>query len=365
MYDLLRPLLFRMDAERAHHAGMWSARLVQALSPALLDRWFAYEDAALHQTLWGMNFHNPVGLAAGFDKNARLVQFWEHLGFGFTEVGSVSAQPAGGNPKPRAFRLPKDEAVINRMGLNNQGAARIARRLQQTTHRRPLGINLVKTHDSSIMGEAGLADFRTSFRQLAPLADYVTLNISCPNTQAGKTFEAPDALDALLRTIFAERREQGLDVPILLKLAPPHSPRVAYDSQIEGVVDVGSAHGVHGYIATNTAPDRPEGLRTDAERLAAIGRGGLSGKPLAERATHLVRYLYRLTDGAVPIIGVGGVASAEDAYAKIRAGASLVQLYTGLVYEGPGLIKRIKQGLVERLTADGLGIIQEAVGADA
>ena len=365
MYDLLRPLLFRMDAERAHHAGMWAARFVQALSPALIDRWYRYEDAALHQTLWNMNFHNPVGLAAGFDKNARLIAFWEHLGFGFTEVGSVSARPAEGNPRPRAFRLPEDQAVINRMGLNNQGAERIAQRIRRTHHRRPLGINLVKTHDPSIMGAAALEDFRTSFHQLAPLADYVTLNISCPNTREGKTFEDPDALDDLLRIVFAERRELDLDVPILLKLAPPHNTRVAYDSQVEGVVEVGSAYGVHGYIATNTAPDRPDSLRTDAETLDAIGRGGLSGQPLAERSTHLVRYLYRLTGGEVPIIGVGGIASADDAYAKIRAGASLVQVYTGLVYEGPALIKRIKQGLVERLKADGLGILQEAIGADA
>ena len=366
MYQIVRPLLFRLDAERAHNLSLLAARLVQAITPKLVEPLFEYEHDRLKQTLWGLHFPNPVGLAAGVDKNARLVPFWEAVGFGFTEVGSVSAQASEGNPRPRAFRVPADEAIINRMGLNNQGAEAIARRIRKYEFRRhrPLGINIVKTHDPSIMGADALEDFRGSFRALAPQADYVALNISCPNTREGKTFEEPDALDDLLDVIFSERSALDLNVPILLKLSPPINTQVVFDSQVEDIVACAQEYGVHGFIASNTASDR-DGLTADEATLDAIGRGGLSGAPLAERSTHLVRYLYRATDGAVPIIGVGGVNSMETAYAKIRAGASLVQLYTGMVYEGPGLIKRIKEGLVEHLHREGIASIAEVVGADA
>lgn len=320
----------------------------------------------LQQTLWGLDFANPLGLAAGFDKNGVLVRFWETVGFGFVEVGSVSAEPAKGNARPRAFRLKEDRALINRMGLNNHGAERIAKRLKGTLPQvqYPVGINLAKTHSPSIMGDAALEDFRISFRQMAPLANYIVLNISCPNTTEGKTFEDADALDALLKTIFAERSALNLAVPVLVKLSPPASERVVFDSTVDVIIALSKKYGVAGFIATNTASDRSN-LKASAETLDRIGRGGLSGAPLENRSTHLVRYLYQKTEGAIPIIGVGGVSSAEGAYAKIRAGASLVQLYTGLVYEGPAVIKRIKEGLVKRLKSDGLAGIKDAVGLDA
>ncbi len=366
MYRLLRPFLFRMDAERAHNATMRAARLVQTVNPSLVEPLYEFERAPLRQRLWGLDFPNPVGLAAGFDKNARLVRFWESLGFGFVEVGSVSAQPSAGNPRPRAFRVKDDEALINRMGLNNEGAQIVAERLKQTrTERsRPLGVNIVKTHDPTIEGEAALEDFRTSFALLAPEADYVALNVSCPNTREGKTFEDPRALDDLLRAIFAERERLGLSVPVLVKLSPPPSERMVFDSQLDEVIGVAQAHGVHGFIAANTASDRA-GLATDRDTLAAIGPGGLSGRPLAKRSTLLVCYLYRATGGQIPIVGVGGIDSAEAAYEKIRAGASLVQLYTGLVYKGPGLVKAIKEELAQLIARDNLLPIEKAVGADA
>lgn len=366
MYDVFRPLLFHLDAERAHRLSLGAARLAQATTPFVLRSLFAYEHEALRQTIWGIDFANPVGLAAGFDKNARLVPFWKALGFGFAEVGSVSARKARGNPRPRAFRLPEDRALINRMGLNNQGARKVARRLRRMDARNilPLGVNLAKTHDPAILGKAAIEDFRESFHHLAPLARYVVVNISCPNTAEGKTFETPEALDPLLTALFEERRALGLLVPVLLKLSPPASARVVFDSLIEEILAVGQAHGVHGYVATNTAPDR-EALVTPAATLRAIGAGGLSGAPLAGRATQMIRYLYRKTDGQVPLIGVGGIASAEAAYARIRAGASLVQLYTGLVYEGPGLVRRIKEGLVALLHHDGFDRLADAVGIDA
>ncbi len=366
MYNLFRPLLFRMDAERAHKLGSGVARLAQTTAPFAVDSIFGYEHEALSQRIWDLHFPNPVGLAAGFDKNARLVPFWARLGFGFVEVGSVTAKPSRGNPRPRAFRLREDEALINRMGLNNQGSDKIARRLRRRSIRdgRPLGINLAKTHDPTIIGEFGIEDFRYSFRKLAPLADYVALNISCPNTKEGKTFEEPDLFHLLLAAIFEERKTLDLQVPILVKLSPPYSDRVKFDSRVEEIVSISAAHGVHGFIATNTSSERMD-LTADPETLERIGPGGLSGAPIEARATHMVRYLRRLTNGNVPIIGVGGVRSAESAYAKIRAGASLVQLYTGLVYEGPGIIKRIKQGLVQLLEKDGFSNIREAVGVDA
>lgn len=319
----------------------------------------------LRQTLWGLDFSNPLGLAAGFDKNGVLVRFWETVGFGFVEVGSVSAQPAKGNPRPRAFRLKEDRALINRMGLNNDGAARIAQRLSGILPdvRYPVGINLAKTHSPSIMGEAALEDFRTSFRHMAPLANYIVLNISCPNTTEGKTFEDSEALEALLQVIFAERETLGLEVPVLVKLSPPASERIVFDSTVDVIVTLSERYGVAGFIATNTASDRKQ-LTASPETLERIGNGGLSGAPIERRATHLVRYLYQKIEGRIPIIGVGGVSSAEGAYAKIRAGASLVQLYTGLVYEGPMVIRQIKEGLVTLLEQDGFARVSEAVGVD-
>lgn len=366
MYSFFQKLLFALDAERAHHLSVQAARAARATTPKLLTSWYAYEHPMLRQTIWGLDFANPLGLAAGFDKNGVLVRFWETVGFGFVEVGSVSAQPAKGNPRPRAFRLKEDRALINRMGLNNHGAKRIAERLKGTLPQvqYPVGINLAKTHSPAIMGDAALEDFRMSFREVAPLASYIVLNISCPNTTEGKTFEDAEALNALLQTIFEERKALQLSVPVLVKVSPPASERVVFDSTVDVIISLCRTYGISGFIATNTASDR-RNLKTSTETLNRIGRGGLSGAPLENRSTHLVRYIYQKTEGAIPIIGVGGVSSAEGAYAKIRAGASLVQLYTGLIYEGPLVIKQIKEGLVERLQKDGFTRISDAVGVDA
>jgi len=366
MYQLLRPLLFRMSPEQAHTASLWAARMAQRTVLPLVASQYRFEDERLKQRLWGNTFPSPVGLAAGADKNAQAVPFWEAVGFGFVEVGSVSARPAAGNPTPRAFRLPEDQALINRLGLNNEGAEAVAERLEQgrSDRSRPLGVNLAKTHDPDIMGEAALEDFRTSFRHLVGPADYVTLNVSCPNTPDGGTFEDPAALDTLLDAIAAEQKAPGLAVPVLIKLSPPLSDRVLFDTRLEEILAVATAHDVDGFIATNTAPDR-QGVQTSEERLEEIGAGGLSGPPLEDRATRLVQYLYRATDGEIPIVGVGGVHDAASAYAKIRAGASLVQLYTALVYEGPGLVQEIKEGLVARLRDEGYASITNVVGVDA
>ena len=394
MYRLLRPLLFRLDAEDAHGWGVRAGRLGQRL-PGVVGALFGAEDAGLEQTVWGLRFRNPVGLAAGFDKNAELVRFWAALGFGHAEVGSVSALPSAGNARPRAFRLPADGALVNRMGLGNDGAAAVAARLGATATPSGfvVGVNVAKTHSPNILGAAGVEDFRASVRAVLPHADYLALNVSCPNTAEGKTFEAPDALDDLLAAVAEEvggtgREDVGEEgegmgsadtvprspvpgsqpparsaPPLLVKLSPPAVGGVDVGATDE-LVQICLGHGVDGFIASNTASDR-DGLATPPDALGAVGRGGLSGRPLAARATALTRHLYRTTGGAVPLVGVGGVDSAEAAYARVRAGASLVQLYTGLVYEGPGLVGRVNRGLVRLLERDGFGSVGEAVGADA
>lgn len=363
MYRLIRPLLFRMDPEAAHARAFRVARVLESVDTSVLPFLYGYENDRLHQTLWGRPWKNPIGLAAGADKNGTRLRFWQAIGFGCVEVGSVSAKPCAGNEKPRMFRLADDQAIINRMGLNNEGAPAVAKRLGEYEDvTMPVGINLAKTHDPSIMGDAARADFCISFRHLAPHAAYIALNVSCPNTRSGKTFETPDTLDGLLTDIFDLRSKLKIDVPILIKLSPLLTERVVYDSALDTLIDVAQSHGVDGYITSNTAPDRQGITHTSGERLKDIGTGGLSGAPLTTRSTQMVRYLYRAIDGSVPIIGVGGVNSAETAFAKIQAGASLVQLYTGLVYQGPALIKRIKRGLVRLLDTHGYDTISDAIG---
>ncbi len=369
MYRFLRPLLFQLDAESAHGLGVRAAQFGKLSSPVVRGL-FRFADERLEQTLWeagdrpGLHFANPVGLAAGFDKNAELVPFWPSVGFGFAEVGSVTALPSAGNPRPRAFRLPADHALINRMGLNNDGAEVVAKHLAELKKREGfvLGINVAKTHSPSILGDAAIEDFRTSVRHLLPSADYLALNVSCPNTAEGKTFEEPTALNGLLGAVMNERAVQNSSVPVLVKFSPPASTNDF--GNVDELIAVSLSHGVEGFIATNTSPDR-NGLRSSQARLANIGNGGVSGRPLSDRSTALVRHIYQKTNGVVPIIGVGGVDSPETAYERICAGASLIQVYTGLVYEGPGLIKRINKGLVRFLELDGFSSIGEAVGAHA
>jgi dihydroorotate dehydrogenase len=366
MYRLLRPLLFALDAEKAHELALGFGELCQAAGPLLpcLQALLSPRHPALSPRFLGLPMPGPVGLAAGMDKNARLLRFFAALGFGHLEVGSVSARPAPGNPRPRAFRLVQDQALVNRMGLCNDGMQTVAARLLRDRPglKVPVGVNLAKTPDPSLSGDAAVDDFRDSFRLLAPLSDYVTLNVSCPNTEDGKTFAEPAALDRLLGAIFAERRDLKSAVPVLVKLPPPLPGDAS--AALSEVLSVVRAHGVAGLVLCNTAADR-QGVSAGPERLRSIGAGGLSGRPLRSRSTALVQQVFQLTGGALPIVGVGGVDSAESAYEKIRAGASLVQLYTGLVYKGPGLVRRIHRGLLALLERDGLNSIAAAVGRDA
>ncbi len=366
MYSKFRSLLFSLEAEQAHRLAVGAARLAQAVAPRVIESMFSYSHPSLHTSIFGKQFTNPIGLAAGFDKNARMILFWRKMGIGFMEVGSVSARRSKGNKKPRAFRLPDDRALINRMGLNNDGAERIALRLKRHAGilAFPVGANIAKTHDPDIQGDAAVEDFCISFRTLAPHVDYITLNVSCPNTSDGKTFEDPNVLDRLLVALKKERDEFVRRIPVLIKFSPPERDSFVLDSHFDELLLVSLAHGIDGFVASNTASDW-QNLTTSRTLLEKIGNGGLSGPPIEKRATQLVRYIFQKTEGKLPIIGVGGVASGEAAYAKIRAGASLVQLFTGLVYRGPGLIPSVKRRLVELLNEDGFGTISQAVGRDA
>jgi dihydroorotate dehydrogenase len=356
---LLRPLLFRIDPERAHHLTLWFLqRLAQASSrQQRWPRWQPFEHAALQTQVAGLRFPNPIGLAAGFDKSATAVAAFPTLGFGFVEIGTVTPRPQVGNPLPRLFRLPADEAVINRMGFNNDGATVVARRLKMAPRRIPIGVNLGKNADTPI--EQACTDYRRCLEELYDVGDYVVINVSSPNTPGLRELQAHANLRALLsgvqgcNQLLAQAR-QVQPRPVFVKIAPDLEPGALAD-----IVEVVHTCALDGIIATNTTLGR-EGLMT-----ATFEPGGLSGRPLRHRSTEVIRYVYRCARGRLPIIGVGGILSAEDAYEKVCAGASLVQLYTGLIYRGPSLPQRINAGLVRLLQRDGLTHLSEAVGRTA
>lgn len=337
--SIVRPFLFRFNTDRIHESTLkWAAIASRSgLANRLIRSTMDFQSPRLRQEILGMTFRNPVGLAAGFDKNGYLPPLMESLGFGYVEVGSITANPGTGNPLPRSFRLPLDESLINRMGLNNDGAATILKRLCNHDVSIPIGVNIAKSHDPSIVGEQALDDYYTSFRLATQIADYITLNISCPNTKGGKTFEEPDTLNSLL-----ERLRIGSEATL-----PPLFVKVSADldeTRLHELIDVSRSHSVSGYVAVNTSSGR-QGLKTPREEIDRIGPGGLSGRAIREKSNRLIRQIFTATRGEKPIIGVGGIFSAQDVVEKIRAGADLVQIYTGMVYQGPGLIRRINRDL--------------------
>jgi dihydroorotate dehydrogenase len=345
--DLALPLLRRLPAETAHRLSL--AALRRGLAPHRAEP----DPPALGVMLWGRRFPNPIGLAAGFDKNAEVTGAMLRFGFGFVECGTLTPRPQSGNPRPRLFRLEEDAAIINRLGFNNEGLAAGAARL---TARRPqegiVGANIGKNRDSA----DDIADYVRGVTLLAPLVDYLVVNVSSPNTPGLRQLQRKSAVTALIERLRAARASVMPEnpPPLLLKIAP--------DLTAEERTDLGQAAlatGIDGLVVSNTTVARPASLKSRH----AHEPGGLSGKPLFAPSTALTAEMYRLTQGRLPIVGVGGVASGEDAYAKIRAGASLVQLYTALVYHGPGLVLRIKRELQALLARDGFASPAEAVGA--
>lgn len=352
LFSLAGPVLKALPPETAHRATITALKL--GLGP---PRAAEADDPVLATTLWGRRFSNPIGLAAGFDKDAEVVDPMLRLGLGFVEIGSVTPRAQPGNPRPRAFRLPDAQAMINRYGFNNQGhaAARArleARRLNGTAVPGGLvGVNVGRNKDSRDPD----ADYAAGIRAFAALADYLVINISSPNTPGLRAMQSRAPLERLLAAATAARAEGTARPPILVKIAPDLMPE-----DLEDVAEVALAAGIDGLIVSNTTIARPDGL---PQSLAAEP-GGLSGQPLMVPSTTVLRRMARLLAGRLPLVGVGGVASGADAYAKIRAGASLVQLYTALAYQGPALVGEIKRDLAQRLRADGCRSVAEAVGAD-
>jgi dihydroorotate dehydrogenase len=361
--SILRPALFRLDPETAHELALHTLQTAlrsDAARTAAARRFCRTPFGPL--TRFGLTFSNPVGLAAGFDKNGVAVRQLGALGFGFVEVGTVTHQPQPGNPRPRLFRLPADRALINRQGFNNEGAAALARRLQRVARAGVLGINIGKSRVVEVA--AAVPDYLASFELIYAHADYVTVNISSPNTPNLRELQRADALAALLGALQQRNRELAAahartPVPLLVKVAPDLDVR-----ELELIVDVAQRAQLAGIVATNTTTSRTH-LRTPAPTVAAYGAGGLSGAPLRQRATEIVATLYRLARGSLTIIGVGGIFNAADAWAKVCAGASLLQLYTGFVYEGVGIARNINEGLARLARQDGFHTLDEAVGCRA
>ena len=355
LYPFLRPLLFSLDPEHAHRLALQALHWVQAapLQPS------PPSDPRLSQEVWGVRFPNPVGLAAGYDKNAEVPLAWPALGFGFAELGTLTAQAQPGNPKPRIFRLEKDRACINRLGFNNDGAAAAARRLGRLLTGRqcpiPLGFNIGKSRTTPL--EDAVNDYLESSALLLPFADYLVVNVSSPNTPELRKLQEVERLAKLLEALMMQatqlaRQTDTTPKPIVVKIAPDLS-----EAEIQEIAKRALDIGIAGLIATNTTLDRP-GLRSPIDEV-----GGLSGRPLAERAAEVLRSLFQAVEGRLPLIGVGGIFSAADAYERICAGASLVQVYTGLIYEGPFLPRRIAHGLSRILDREGLSHIRDAVGS--
>lgn len=343
LYHLIRPLLFRLNAEAAHDFAFQSIQTafkVPGVAP-LVRRWSQVADPRLAREVFGLRFPNPVGLAAGFDKDARLVDELAALGFGFVEIGTVTPRPQPGNPRPRLFRLPTDEALINRLGFNNGGVAAAVARLRKRRSKVIVGGNIGKNKDTP--NEAAADDYRASFRLLFDVVDYFAVNVSSPNTPNLRALQDRAPLTHLLQTVQAENRTHSRPKPVLLKIAPDLN-----EAQLDDILAIVEEAGLAGIVATNTTVAR-QGLRTPAADVGRLGAGGLSGRPLRERSTEVIRHLHRASGGRVPIVGVGGILSPDDALEKFDAGASLVQLYTGFIYEGPNLIRRINRELIAGL----------------
>lgn len=342
LYRLARFFLFFLDAEKAHYFSVACIKILLRI-PVLRGMLSAKKDSKqLSVTVFGLTFSNPIGLAAGFDKNASSFEEMGKLGFSFVEIGTVTPLPQDGNPKPRLFRLKKDRAIINRMGFNNDGAKAVVERLKKRNKQRNLivGGNIGKNKWTP--NEKAKEDYLTVFCELYPYVDYFAINVSSPNTENLRALQDKEPLLELLKAIQELNVKLGSPKPLLLKIAPDLN-----DSQLDDIISIALTLKLDGIIATNTTISR-ENLKEQPLKIETIGAGGLSGIPLKQRSTEVIRYLHSGLKGSIPIVGVGGIHSAQDALEKLDAGASLVQLYTGFIYEGPGLLRHIKKELLNR-----------------
>ena len=367
MYKLIKPVLFSLDPEVAHkiaHSFLKSLSYNSGDQLNLLGSFFSKiigdscEYPELQIEVFGREFKNPLGLAAGFDKNAELIPAISALGFGFMEVGSVTHKMSRGNNSPRLFRLPQDKALINRLGLPNAGGETIFSKLKKLNPKIPLGINIAKTHSKEIYGENAVADYACCTKMSNGIGDFLVINISCPNTEDGKSFEDKSALSELLSEIYSIREIAKDKRPLLVKFSSDLNIET-----LESLLEICEEKKVDGYVFSNTTNSR-ESLKTPGQTIDKIGRGGLSGPPLRSRSLTLLAHTYKRLDGEKTLIGLGGIDSPETAYNYIKAGASLLELYTGLIYHGPGLVYTIKAGLTELLKRNGFSNIKEAIGCE-
>ncbi len=340
MYKALRKILFLQAPEAIHYRAMAALQKAYKFAPlrAILRSSYTVSDPRLERELWGIRFPNPVGLGAGFDKDARWTDELAMLGFGFVEIGTLTPLGQPGNPKPRLFRLPADKGLINRMGFNNGGAAQAAVRLKHRKERIIIGGNIGKNKDTP--NEQAASDYEAAFKALHDTVDYFVVNVSSPNTPGLRALQDKEPLTALLRRLKELNAGYAKPKPILLKIAPDLT-----DEQLDDIIGIVRDTNLDGIVATNTTIDRSS-LATPSSEVEAIGAGGLSGAPLRDRSTEVVRYISSKSGGSIPIIAVGGIFTAADAQEKLDAGASLVQVYTGFIYEGPGIAKAICKGLL-------------------
>jgi len=362
--SLLRPILFRLPAETAHELALQSlsfpfaAQLTRKIAKST-----AISPASLQVQRFGLHFNSPVGLAAGFDKDGIALDALAALGFSFIEAGTVTFQPQPGNKRPRLFRLPEDKALINRAGFNNHGAKAFAARVSAKRPACVLGVSIGKNKVTPI--ENAVEDYLKTFETVFPIADYIAINVSSPNTPRLRELQNAEQLEVLLAALslinqeLTTRTRRTHAMPLLVKVAPDLNR-----SELQAIIELVHRHGIAGIIATNTTVDRSN-LRTPVNAVRSYGEGGLSGAPLRKRSTSMIATLFRLSGGSTPLVGVGGIFSAEDAWEKICAGASLVQVYTGFIYEGPHIAHRINRGLEELLTREGFHSLDEAVGCRA
>jgi dihydroorotate dehydrogenase len=343
MYSIFRKILFLFDAEKVHYFSTNALNFVLKLPliKKVFKILFCFENEGLERNLLGLKFKNPIGLAAGFDKNATMFQDLEYLGFGFIEIGTVTPKPQSGNEKPRLFRLKRDEAILNRMGFNNDGLHAVKARLKnRKKNGLIIGGNIGKNKVTS--NEDAILDYKIAFEELFDFVDYFVVNVSSPNTPNLRDLQEKEPLTKILAELQLLNLKMKNQKPILLKIAPDLS-----NEQLDDIIDIVRETKIAGVIATNTTINRAE-LKTNVKIVESLGSGGISGKPLTNRSTEVIRYLHEKSNAAFPIIGVGGIHSPEDAIEKLKAGASLIQLYTGFIYEGPSLIKRINKEIIKQ-----------------
>ncbi len=353
---ILRPIFFKFDPEFVHDLVTEVGALLGKIPilREMLDFWFNYQHPMLVQDIKGVRFNNPVGLAAGFDKDARLMNILPHVGFGHEEIGSVTAKPCKGNKKPRMWRLPKFKSIVVYYGLKNPGCQAVAKKLYGKKFNLTLGISIAKTNCKETADlNIGIEDYYKSFRLLEPFGDYFTINISCPNAFGGLPFTDKISFNKLLTRL----EHVNTNKPIFIKMSPDLT-----DKELDDIIEVCDNHRVHGFIISNLSKKRND-LGIPEKEFSKVGPGGLSGGLVRKKSMDMISKVYTKTQGRYIIQGVGGIFSAKDAYEMIKSGASLVQLITGMIYEGPGLIEEINRGLVKLLKKDGYNSISEAVGA--